>query len=294
MINVVGDSSSGKTLLAIEAIANFAIQYPEAIIRYAEAESAFDLAYASTIGLPRERVEFYDPPIRTIESVHDGIIQAAQDCRKAEVPGFYVVDSLDALATNAELARAIDKDSYGTERAKKISEMCRRIIEPCATSNLTLFIISQVRKRIGITFGNPKVRSGGEALTFYCSQILWLNEIKRIKKTIRKIERAVGIDVRAKCSKNKAGLAYRECDFPILFGYGLDDMTANLGFLESVEGISVYGDNTTETRYKRQLARLRDAGGAEYRALRADLARRTRETWFDIEKDFLPKRSKYE
>src|SRR5262245_49730127 len=113
--NIVGDKSSGKTLLCIEACANFAIKYPKGRIFYRESEAAFDQDYAKALGMPVARVSFGDDPLETVEDLFDelsDILRNKNDC-------LYICDSLDALSDRAELDRGIADGSYGAQKAKK-------------------------------------------------------------------------------------------------------------------------------------------------------------------------------
>jgi recombination protein RecA len=121
--NVVGDKSTGKTLLCIEATANFAIKYPKGKIRYREAESAFDKGYAQALGMPIDRIDFGSKKIETVEDLFEDLTKI---CEKARQKEFVVVDSLDALSDRSELEREIDEGSYGANKAKKMSELFRR------------------------------------------------------------------------------------------------------------------------------------------------------------------------
>ena len=301
MINIVGDSSTGKTLMAIEACANFARKHSNGLIRYGEFEEAFDPLYAQAVGLPLDRVAFQDfddqPPITTVEEWFDSLELMIERCTKANAPGLYIVDSIDALSSKAEQERDIGDGSYGTERAKKVGETMRRAYGKLSRANITLIVISQTRAKIGVTFGEKKTRSGGAALDFYSSQILWLSEVKKTKKTVRGIDRVTGIQIRARCRKNKAGVAHRDCDMPLVFGYGIDDMLANAEFLKSTVGFqheSIEGLKLGATTYKTKLQKLRNVGGSEYLSVRAQLSEAVEDVWLGIEKEFTPERGKYE
>ena len=300
MVNIVGDSSTGKTLLAIEACANFARKHPNGYIRYGEFEEAFDPLYAKAVGLPDERVHFHDSPnddpITTVEGWFESLENTIAHCDKHGVPGLYIVDSIDALSSRAELSRSIEDGTFGTERAKKVGETCRRAYGRLARSNITLIVISQTRAKIGVTFGEKKTRSGGAALDFYSSQILWLSEIQKHKKTVRGTNRVTGVQIRVRCKKNKAGLAHRTCDVPLVFGYGIDDLSANAEFLQSAVGFDderLQALGLTKTGYKNALLKLRNKGGREYTAARALLAEVVEDVWLSLEKEFLPERGKY-
>ena len=264
--NIVGDKAVGKTLLAIEASANFNIVEPKGKIRYRECESAFDNAYAQALGFPVEKVDFGEP-MDTIEDVFEDLEKVLK-CAKG--PEIYFVDSLDSLSDRAELERNIDEGSYGTGKAKMLSQLFRRLIRDLANKDVTVFFISQVRDNIGVTFGRKTTRSGGRALDFYASQVLYLSQVEKLTKTISNVKRVTGVTVRAQVDKNKIGLPYREAQFPIMFGYGIDDWRACAEYMKTVTGEVI--PKTMPL---------------------SDLQRMVDESWWEIENKFLPKDKKY-
>jgi recombination protein RecA len=268
IVNVVGDKSTGKTLLAIEASANFAQQFPKGFIKYKEAESAFDHEYASIMGLPLRRVEF-DEDFDTVEELFKDVDAFTTRSLKKKQPGLYVCDSLDALSDKAELARDMEQGTYNAKKAALLSQFFRRLKSRMNAANVTLFIISQTRDNIGVTFGKKWTRSGGKALDFYASQIVYLAELQKIKKTIRGMTRTVGVQIKAHVQKNKVGLPFREAEFAIKFGYGIDDVKASADYLEKAR-----------VKYKPTFAP-------------DQLSALVRSTWVDVEKSFLPKSRKY-
>lgn len=296
VVNIVGDKSAGKTLLAIEACANFHLRYPEGKIRYAEAEAAFDIEYAEALGLPADVVDFEagDPEkgFNTVEDFYHDALRVL-DANKGK-PILYVLDSLDALSDDAEADREIDKGSFGASKAKKMGELFRRLTRRFEEQQCLLIIISQLRDKLNVTFGEKQTRSGGRALDFYASQIVWLAEIGKISKEIGGVKRVVGVDVRMKVKKNKVGLPFRECEYPIVFGYGVDDLTANVQWLIEVKredrlkdvGMSIAG-------YKVRIGNLRNKGGIEMRDVRVKLDGIIRQEWQRIETKFLPQSRKY-
>ena len=187
-------------------------------------------------------------------------------------------------------------DSYGTERAKKLNEAVRKVNGNISSAGITLIIISQTRFKIGVVFGSPKTRSGGAALDFYASQIVWLSERGKIKKTIRGVERPIGKNIVVRVQKNKAGLAHRDCDLPLMFGYGIDDLTANAEFLKKTVGFdhNPIASLGLKADYKNQIRKIRDEGGTPLLTARSLLAETVEDVWLALEKDFLPKRGKYE
>lgn len=266
MANIVGDKSTGKTLLAMEAIANCFHQYPDARVRYNEAESAFDSDYARALGIPIDRVEMKED-CKTVEELYDDVDFWIKEELKKKQPALYILDSIDALSDAAEMERGFGESSYGGAKAKKFSEFFRRKRQELKETNVCLLMISQTRDNIGAMFGEKHTRSGGKALDFYASQILWLAHMGMLKRTVSKVERPVGVKIRAKCKKNKVGLPFRECDFEITFGYGIEDAKASHAWLKEV------GESTK----------------ADGEALRTFVMTK----WHDIERTFIPTRRKY-
>lgn len=280
--NVVGDKSTSKTLLAIEACINFFRQFPKGAVRYVEAESAWDDDYARAIGLAVDRVEFRRD-IETIEQLFEDM-EEFLDKRSSTKPGLYIVDSLDSLTDAKELERKISDGTFGAAKAKQLGQLFRRLIRRIEEGRTHFMIISQVRDNIGAMFGEKHTRSGGKSLDFYASQILWLAHMKTLKKVVDKIERAVAITVKAKCKKNKVGLPFRDCLFDVRFGYGVEDIEACFAFLEASG--KVPADLLTITSMKK----LRGNAMTEARAA---LAAAVTKRWYEVEKKFVPAEGKY-
>ena len=289
IINLVGDKSTGKTLLAIEAAANFKLKYPKARIRYVEGEAAFDQAYADQLGVHIDSKDFIDD-IRTIEALEKDLLQIIKGAVRETL---YIVDSLDSLSDIAELARDPDSEtgSYGTAKAKKLSEMFRKTVKDMSESKVTLLVISQVRDKVGVRFGKKTTRSGGRALDFYASQIVELAQVGRIVRTINKVKRAIGINVVAKVEKNKTGMPFRQADFPILFAYGIDEVSSCLNFLESVGELGKLDLKPANVdKYRQALSTL---GSDEYNQELRDIRLSVTGSWAEIENLFKVKRKKY-
>jgi recombination protein RecA len=292
--NIVGDRSSGKTLLAIEACANFHSAYPTGKIKYAESESAFDESYAEALGMPIGVVDFgHDKPMRTVEDWYNDMVNFLDEREKDGCPGLYILDSFDALSDDAEMAREIDKGSFGAGKAKKSGELFRKLVERIERMNVLLIVVSQIRDKLNVTFGETKTRSGGRALDFYCSHIVWLAEIGKIKKTIGGIERVIGVNVKVNCKKNKVGLPFRQCEYPILFGFGIDDLTACVEWLLEAAPKELEALGISKNGYKVLVANTRNNGGAGAIELRKNLAETVHREWRRIETSFLPRARKY-
>lgn len=292
VVNVVGDKSSGKTLLAIEASANFDLEIGGNAddIRYAEAEAAFDRGYAQSIGMP-DSVEFASPPIQTVEEF-DADLTAFLKKKKKRKLGLYVLDSLDALSDDAEMERDIGDASYGGTKPKKMSEMFRRRIAEIERCNVTVFIISQIRDKLNVKFGETKTRSGGRALDFYATQIIWLVEIGKIYKTVMGEKRAIGVKVLVKCKKNKVGIGYRECTINVYFNYGVDDEESMMDWLKAHPAAGC-----DEGQLKTMRAQLTSARRVEdrrtIRVINRNLKGFVTKHWEEIERQLAPPMKKY-
>lgn len=293
IINIVGDKSTGKTLLCIEAAANFALQYPGGRIRYREAESAFDRSYAGALGMPLDRVEFGDDskPIITVEDMYKDLKEYASECLRAKIPGIYFIDSLDALSDESELNQEIDQASYGASKAKQMSRLFRELTQTVEKAKVTFFVVSQVRDKIGITFGKKTSRSGGRALDFYASIVLYLSHIKTNTRTIKRVKRAVSIRIKAKCEKNKIGLPLRSCEFNLIFAYGVYSLGASLEWLKEVGRLeAVIPKGQSLESFIADAEKLEDE---DYRILLYEIDVEVTKIWREIEQSFLPKRQKY-
>jgi recombination protein RecA len=289
--NVVGDKAVGKTLLAIEACANFAATYPKGTIWYREAEAAFDVPYARGLGLPEDRIDFGPDGIDTSWETLDDILVDLDKQLKTAHTGLYIIDTLDALSSKAELKRVPGDGTYGLEKQKMLGEFFRRLRNRIKRADVHVMFVSQVRDNIGVTFGERYTRVGGKALDFYASQILWLSQLKKVVKTIRGVERPVGVRVRARCKKNKIGMPFRECEFVVRFGYGVDDLLACLEWLKSAGRLDAL--HLTDKTMPDYLVQSEKLQGQAYISRLREVQIATSKMWDTVEKDFAPKRSKY-
>lgn len=284
--NIVGDKSSCKTLLCIEAMANFANKYPKGRILYRECESAFDDQYAAALGMPVEQVDRGEP-FETVEDVFDDLTEQV----KSDVPTLYILDSLDALSDREEMQRDMEEGTYGMGKAKKMSQLFRRLVRKMERSNLTLIIVSQVRSKIGVSFGRMTTRSGGRALDFFASQVLYLQHIGQETRSISGVKRSTGIHVKAKVDKNKVSLPLREAEFYVSFGYGIDDCRACLEWLKDVGSLPEV--DIAANKIKTFSRKLIDGPPDDYKDEMDFIHEVVRRRWYEIERKFLPRRSKY-
>lgn len=284
IVNIVGDSSTGKTLLAIEASAEFAKKWPRGRVFYRESESAFDDDYAAALGMPVDVVEKLPPDeFLTVEDFQKDLTARCAEVEKSRQPALYVCDSLDALSDDAEMKADIDKGTYGTSKAKQMSRMFRMVTEEVSAANMCLIVVSQTRQKIGSMF-SQKTRAGGDALNFYASQILWLSHLEDIEKTRAKVKRVTGIWVRAKVTKSKIALPKRTCDFAITFGHGIDNVRSNLDFLENVDGAWAEVFDVKRETYEKHLVAMTDADyWKENERVSAEVVR----VWREVEERFM-------
>jgi recombination protein RecA len=293
VVNVVGDKSVGKTLLAIEACANFAKLEPKGKIFYREAEGAFDEPYAASLGLPLDRVDFgpegLDTIWDTVEDIFEDLEAKLAECAKAGVPGLYIVDSLDSLSSRAELGRKPGEATFGLEKQKMMGKLFRQLTRRIKSADMCVMIISQVRDKIGMVFGEKHTRTGGKALDFYASQILWLSHVQKLTRTVGNVKRTTAVRIKAQCKKNKVSLPFRECLFEIEFGFGMRDAEASLAWLEEVKALGKLGTKDPGAF----LARLDKLSGAELAKEQERLRAVVITAWQEVEGRFAPTRKKY-
>lgn len=287
--NIIGDAATGKTLLAIEACANFNLAYPRAKIRYRETERAFDDGYATALGFPTEKVDRGGDELETVEQLFEDLDAIANG---AKGPELVIVDSLDSLSDSAELVRAITEGTYGAKKAQLMSQLFRRLNGKMSRKHVTVIFVSQVRDNLN-AFG-PALKwsvSGGKALHFYSSQRVVLANAGRITQTVLGQKRAIGIKVVAKLHKNKVSLPYREAAFPIRFSYGIDDAQACVDFLAETKRLKEVDIRPDEVKgfLNYLLTRPREERDHEMDLIRESVQK----TWYEIEAKTVTPHSKY-
>jgi len=237
IVNLVGDKSTGKTLLAMEIIAKARKELGDKLKWFyndAEAGFSFDTTDLYGFNILNESEDTYSETIEDFEADLNTRLNKLKDDEYL----IYVLDSFDALTTIAEKERAEErrkalaagkepKGTYAMDKAKFASEFFRLQCKKIKKKNCLLIIVSQVRDNIGVMFGEKYKRSGGKSLDFYASQILWLAEAEKHKKK----DIPVGITIKAIAKKNKYGKPFRKCFVNMLFDYGIDDIKTNIDYL---------------------------------------------------------------
>ena len=262
VINPVGDYSTGKTLLACEGVNS--VWYYEHLrkkkkvkIYYDEPEHAFDHRLASQFKMPldqiiglREDLLGYkrkkgEKPFsrsRTVEDMYNNLDWISKNDKDYDIV-LYIIDSLDSLRDAREIKhiakKGIEKQDMGGGKARVLSQLFRNCIEGIHNSNVILMILSQIRKKIGIAFGDPNTRAGGKALDHYATHIFQLREIGKITSE-EKFNQGIEVGVRIK--KNKTGSRYNDIDFSILHGWGIDNYTSAVNWLWDNGGIEKSGN----------------------------------------------------
>lgn len=244
--NLIGDSSSGKSFIALTMLAEMANQerFNKYRLVYDDVEAANNFDMVKLFGRSTaERIESpaYDEDEEPIYSdtiqdwqhhIHDALDQGG--------PFVYILDSFDALTSEEEqkkvqeVSRARKKGkvrqvtgSYKMEKAKIISELLREIKRRLKNAASTVIVVSQTRDNINPMSFNKKTRSGGRALKFYSSHELWTAEAGKVVRR----ELTVGIKSKIKITKNKITGLIRSIELPIYYDYGVDDITANIRWL---------------------------------------------------------------
>jgi len=182
--------------------------------------------------------------IEELEDIYNVIEKIISDIRSKESDRLVTIvfDSISAATPKEELEETHDKSGYGTLKAKINSASLKRITNLIARQNIALIITSQLRTRIGVSFGDPYISaSGGMALQFYSSIRIRLYASTKIKSNEKEVEEIIGVRVKAKVVKNRLGPPHRKADFDIYFDSGVDDYNSWLLMLKDYKIVSVTG-----------------------------------------------------
>jgi len=258
VVEIYGPESSGKTTVALHAIAE--VQKRGGIAAFVDAEHALDPAYAAALGVDVQNLLVSQPDYgeAALEIVDSLVRSAAVD--------IIVVDSVAALVPKAEIEGEMGDAHLGLQ-ARLMSQALRKITGNIGKTGCIVIFLNQLRQKIGVTYGNPETTTGGNALKFYASVRL---DVRRTQ-TLKRGTEEFGIRVKAKVAKNKVAPPFRLAEFDIIFGKGISQAGCILDIAEQVGIVkrkgawySYQGENLAQGRenalqYLEEHPSLRDA-----------------------------------
>jgi recombination protein RecA len=229
VIEIYGPESSGKTTLALHAIAE--VQKAGGVAAFVDAEHALDPTYSDVLGVDIQNLLISQPDTGEValEIVDQLVRSAAVD--------IIVIDSVAALVPRAEIEGEMGDNQVGLQ-ARLMSKALRKIAGNIGRSGCTVIFLNQLRQKIGVTYGSPEVTTGGTALKFYASIRLDIRRIQTLKKGN---EGEYGIRAKVKVAKNKVAPPFRIAEFDIIFGKGISQVGCLIDLAEQTNVVNRKG-----------------------------------------------------